>query len=91
VGAGPKASRTWSSFLWTRGTVVMVPSHGVVAAVVSCRNLGRLFSNFKFILHLHYSRAAIQRREFILSWTVILSVYGADTIAIDLSLSALIA
>jgi hypothetical protein len=22
VGAGPKASRTWSSFLWTRGTVI---------------------------------------------------------------------
>jgi hypothetical protein len=34
----------------------------------------------------------IQRRGpiFILSWTVILSVYGADTIAIDISLSALI-
>jgi hypothetical protein len=35
-------------------------------------------------------RAAIQRRGYILAWTVILSVYGADTIAIDLSLSALI-
>ncbi len=23
MGAGPKASRTWSSFLWTRGTMVM--------------------------------------------------------------------
>ncbi len=34
--------------------------------------------------------AAIQRRGSILAWTVILSVYGADTIAIDLSLSALI-
>jgi hypothetical protein len=28
-----------------------------------------------------YSRAAIQRRESILTWIVILSVYGADTIA----------
>jgi hypothetical protein len=35
-------------------------------------------------------RAAIQRRGSILSWSIILSVYGADTIAIDLSLSALI-
>ncbi len=35
-------------------------------------------------------RAAIQRRRPILAWTVILSVYGTDTIAIDLSLSALI-
>jgi hypothetical protein len=34
--------------------------------------------------------AAIQRRGSILAWIVILSVYGADTIAIDLSLSALI-
>jgi hypothetical protein len=33
--------------------------------------------------------AAIQRRGPILAWIVILSVYGADTIAIDLSLSAL--
>jgi hypothetical protein len=23
VGAGPKASRTWSSFLWTRGTHII--------------------------------------------------------------------
>jgi hypothetical protein len=35
-------------------------------------------------------RAVIQRRGSIPSWSVILSVYGADTIAIDLSLSALI-
>jgi hypothetical protein len=35
-------------------------------------------------------RAAIQRRGSILAWIVILSFYGADTIAIDLSLSALI-
>jgi hypothetical protein len=34
--------------------------------------------------------ADIQRRGSILEWMVILSVYGADTIAIDLSLSALI-
>jgi hypothetical protein len=34
--------------------------------------------------------AAIQRRGSILAWTVILSVYGADTIEIDISLSALI-
>ncbi len=34
--------------------------------------------------------AAIQRQGFILIWIVILSVYSADTIAIDLSLSALI-
>jgi hypothetical protein len=34
--------------------------------------------------------AAIQRRDSILAWMLILSVYGADTIAIDLSLSALI-
>ncbi len=31
---------------------------------------------------------AIQRRGSILAWIVILSVYGADTIAIDISLSA---
>jgi hypothetical protein len=24
VGAGPKASRTWSSFLWTRGTLLFL-------------------------------------------------------------------
>jgi hypothetical protein len=24
VGAGPKASRTWSSFLWTRGTIFVI-------------------------------------------------------------------
>ena len=35
-------------------------------------------------------RAGIQRRGSILAWIVILSVYGADTIAFDLSLSALI-
>jgi hypothetical protein len=35
-------------------------------------------------------RAHIQIRGSILAWIVILSVYGADTIAIDLSLSALI-
>jgi hypothetical protein len=34
--------------------------------------------------------AAIQRRGSILAWIVILSAYGADTIAIDLSLVALI-
>ncbi len=34
--------------------------------------------------------AAIQGRGSILAWTIILSVYGADTIVIDLSLSALI-
>jgi hypothetical protein len=34
--------------------------------------------------------AAIQRWGSILAWIVILSVYGADTIAVDLSLSALI-
>ena len=34
--------------------------------------------------------ADIQRQGSILAWIVILSVYGADTIAIDLSLSALI-
>jgi hypothetical protein len=42
------------------------------------------------ILLLVLSRAAIQRRGSILAWIIILSVYGADTIAIDLSLSALI-
>jgi hypothetical protein len=35
-------------------------------------------------------RADIQRRGSILAWIVILSVNGTDTIAIDLSLSALI-
>ncbi len=35
-------------------------------------------------------RAAIQKRDSTLAWIVILSVYGADTIAIDLTLSALI-
>ncbi len=37
-----------------------------------------------------FNWADIQRRGSILAWTVIFSVYGADTIAIDLSLSALI-
>jgi hypothetical protein len=41
-------------------------------------------------MRIHDTRAAIQRRGSILAWTVILSVYGVDTIAIDLSLSALI-
>ncbi len=36
------------------------------------------------------SWAAIQRRGSKLAWVVILTVYGAGTIAIDLSLSALI-
>jgi hypothetical protein len=42
--------------------------------------------------HVHDSKhwAAIQRRGSILAWVVILSVYGADTIAIDLALSVLI-
>ncbi len=39
---------------------------------------------------LYGSRADIQRLGTILAWIVILSVYGADTIAIVLSLSALI-
>ncbi len=43
------------------------------------------------ILRVYYCRANIQRRGSILVWIVILSIYGADTIAIDLSLSALIA
>jgi hypothetical protein len=50
-----------------------------------------------FVLYLLYAyncrtrqQAAIQRRGSILAWMGILSVYGADTIAIDLSLSALI-
>jgi hypothetical protein len=38
--------------------------------------------------HSQVYRAAIQRRGSILAWAVILSVYGADTIAIDFSLSA---
>jgi hypothetical protein len=38
----------------------------------------------------HYTWAVIQRWGSILEWTVILTVYGAYTIAIDLSLSALI-
>jgi hypothetical protein len=40
-------------------------------------------------LNMRY-RADIQRHGSILAWIVILSFYGADTIAIDLSLSALI-
>ncbi len=28
MGAGPKASRTWSSFLWTRGTDAYDDSNG---------------------------------------------------------------
>jgi hypothetical protein len=36
-----------------------------------------------------YSETQVTGRS-ILSWSVILSVYGADTIAIDLSLSVLI-
>jgi hypothetical protein len=43
----------------------------------------------KSYFHLVF-RAAIQRQGSILAWIVILSVYGADTIATDLSLSALI-
>ncbi len=39
---------------------------------------------------LYGSRADIQRLGTLMTWIVILSVYGADTIAIDLSLSALI-
>ncbi len=35
-------------------------------------------------------QAAIQRRGSILSWIVILPVYGTATIAIDVSLAALI-
>jgi hypothetical protein len=35
-------------------------------------------------------RADIQRQSSVLAWIVFLSVYGADTIAIDLSLSVLI-
>jgi hypothetical protein len=35
-------------------------------------------------------KAAIQRRGSVLAWIVILSVYGPETIAIDLSLSPLI-
>jgi hypothetical protein len=38
--------------------------------------------------HHNVNLAAIQRRGSILSWSVILSFYGAVTIAIDLSLSA---
>jgi hypothetical protein len=48
------------------------------------------FSNQISSLCLVQARAAIQRRGPILAWIVILSVYGADTIAIYLSLSALI-
>jgi hypothetical protein len=41
-------------------------------------------------LDLITSWGAIQRRGSILAWIVIFSVYGADTIEIDLSLSSLI-
>jgi hypothetical protein len=44
----------------------------------------------EMVFWLNKTRAAIQRQGSILAWTVILSVYGADTIAIDLPLSALI-
>jgi len=44
----------------------------------------------KLQVELNNNWAAIQRRGSKLAWVVILSVYGADTIAIDLSLSALI-
>jgi hypothetical protein len=36
-----------------------------------------------------FNGAAIQRRGSKLPWSVILSVYGADTIAIDLSIAAI--
>ena len=47
---------------------------------------------FRLVLFLQYrfSWTAIQRRGSILAWTVFLSVYGADTIAIVLSLFELI-
>jgi hypothetical protein len=44
----------------------------------------------RYVIKLLGAWAAIQRRGSILEWIIILSVYGADTIAIDLSLSALI-
>jgi hypothetical protein len=43
----------------------------------------------KISQHIWLSWADIQRRGSRLAWIVILSVYGADTIAIDLSLSEL--
>ncbi len=44
----------------------------------------------EFLESIEIYRADIQRRGSILAWIVNLSVYGVDTIAIDLSLSALI-
>jgi hypothetical protein len=49
---------------------------------------GKIHANMLFILSA--TLADIQRRGSILTWIVILSVYVADTIAIDLSLSELI-
>jgi hypothetical protein len=49
-----------------------------------------IYTHSMYICVTYQFKAAIQRRGSKLSWSVILSVYGADTIAIDLSLSALI-
>jgi hypothetical protein len=49
-----------------------------------------IYTHSRYICVTYQFRAAIQRRGSILSWSVILSVYSADTVAIDLSLSALI-
>jgi hypothetical protein len=58
--------------------------HVVFSSELSEKKIIRVHMQKEFIW------AAIQRQGFILIWIVILSVYSADTIAIDLSLSALI-
>jgi hypothetical protein len=56
-----------------------------------CINNLAIFCTFqtKYLLSA-LSRIGLLFRGPILAWIVILSVYGADTVAIDLSLSALI-
>ncbi len=53
MGAGPKASRTWSSFLWTRGTINDLPLCTTLLALLfaddttllaSCSNLPELIN-----------------------------------------------
>ncbi len=61
-----------------------------ISLVVAVRGNTVTHMQFMAMLGSFISGAAIQRRGPILVWVIILSVYDADTIAIDLSLSALI-
>ncbi len=86
-----KGSQIWNYYWWHLLTALLFLFYAFFVFSVPTRRMERIWPTCpKMPLVTSQFRSDIQRRGSILAWIVILSVYGADTIAIDLSLSALI-